>query len=50
MTEGQGLDEDFVQLESMQHLESVEVPNNNVSLKNKLVCENTESLIGESVP
>jgi len=33
MAEGQGLDEYFVELKSVHHLEAVEVPNNNVSLK-----------------
>jgi len=33
MAEGQRLNEDFVKLKSMHHLESVEVPNDNVSLE-----------------
>jgi hypothetical protein len=31
--EGKALDENFVKLEALDHLESVEVPDNNVSLK-----------------
>ncbi len=37
--ERQGLDEDLVELKSVHHLEGIEVPNNNVSLKIKLVCD-----------
>ena len=33
MREGKALDENFVKLEALDHLESVEVPDNNVSLK-----------------